>query len=191
MEIKILTDRPGVYNMVSTFETCKVTHTFLLWLMISVEIYLERKKMVAGIHGSFTLYAGEVLEVSVTPTAGRGTPPWGIFSEGKNWAVLFDASSCCYTLGRFFRLEPTTKSPMKRKENDLFQTSRELCSMLIFRGVCKSSCNQPKICRIYYFCRHIAVTFFCSFFQKPLKKENRWIVRMVLNGTLCFFFRGE
>lgn len=83
MEIKILTDRPGVYNMVSTFETCKVTHTFLLWLMISVEIYLERKKMVAGIHGSFTLYAGEVLEVSVTPTAGRGTPPWGIFSEGK------------------------------------------------------------------------------------------------------------
>ena len=26
-------------------------------------------------------------------------------------------------------------SPMKRKENDLNQTSRELCSMLIFRGV--------------------------------------------------------
>ena len=26
-------------------------------------------------------------------------------------------------------------SPMKRKENDLKQTSRELCSMLIFRGV--------------------------------------------------------
>ena len=29
----------------------------------------------------------------------------------------------------------TYKSPMKRKENDLNQTSRELCSMLIFRSV--------------------------------------------------------
>ena len=28
----------------------------------------------------------------------------------------------------------TYKSPIKRKENDLNQTSRELCSMLIFRG---------------------------------------------------------
>ena len=41
----------------------------------------------------------------------------------------------------FWKIHPgrlmagTYKSPMKRKEHDLNQTSRELCSMLIFRGV--------------------------------------------------------
>ena len=37
-----------------------------------------------------------------------------------------------------------SKSPMKRNENDLIQTSMRTCSMLIFRGV-------PRI-RIYRFC---------------------------------------
>jgi len=34
----------------------------------------------------------------------------------------------------------TYKSPMKRKEHDLNQTSRELCSILVFGGVYVLNC---------------------------------------------------
>ena len=70
-------------------------------------------------------------------------------------------------------------SPMKRKEHDLNQTSRELCSMLIFRGV---NCRFQKLtCVEVAFGDSKRVTGFCCFCW--------WGVSATKLESLFFFFK--
>ena len=71
-------------------------------------------------------------------------------------------------------------SPMKRKEHDLNQTSRKLCSMLIFRGV---NCRFQKLtCVEVAFGDSKRVTVFVVFVGGEFLQQ-KW--------NPCFFFKGH